>query len=271
MNKGTGTALTSSDRWLISQLGIILMRECERNQQWQSGFVILHHLHRFGIHYVNLSQPTSGLPSLDPPPTPCGVALTATKICLMVEQTTGALEVLKGCQWVKASNPEELQQRTEMLVTLTERCLDLRMFQEAWKCLEAIDGSAIQKKFINAVNNLHNKLLQNILSLRQTDFALSIYQTMKSVKLQCLPSVFSSLLQNLCEKGQGNFAKELCKIAIAENSYSPLSSGDIFKVTLSMGLVSVEIHALLENHLQKIVRELEGRQLLPLTVHFASG
>ena len=68
----------------------------------------------------------------------------------MAGKTSGALEVLKGCSWISASSAEELVQRTELLLTLTEHCLSSQMYQNAWECLEAIDGSAIQKRFVYA-------------------------------------------------------------------------------------------------------------------------
>ena len=271
LNKPSETVLDPNDRWLVSQIGIALIKSCAEAKQWQSGFVILHHLHRFGIHYVSFSQPSSGLPPLTPHPSPCSVALTAVKICLMVDQIPGALEVFKGCKWVRASNLEELQQRTQLLVDLAQKSLEYKMFQEAWKFLEAIDSGSILKSFVTAVTNLHNKLLQSVLVLKQTDFALGIFQTMKALKLQCLPSIFSMLLQNLCNKSQSDVASRLCKDAIAENYYSPSVQGDLFEVVLPPGLVEVEVHLLLEDHLRRIVKDLDGREMRPLVVHFSAG
>ena len=266
-----GEPLMQNDRWLISQVGIGLMRECERNRDWQNAFVVLHHLHRFGIHYVALSHPPATLPALRPPLTPCAVALMAVKICLKVDQTSGALEVLKGCNWVCASSAEELVQRTELLLTLTEHCLSSKIYRNAWECLEAIDGSAIQKSFVYAVTNLHNKLLQSLLAQQQSDFALQIYQTMSSVKLQCLPSIFSALLDGLCIDGRTEMAKQLCTSAIEKAFYGPLVKGSLFDIALPMGLSRVETHLLLESHLQRIARELGRGELRTLTVHFAAG
>ena len=106
----------------------------------------------------------------------------------------------------------------------------------------------------------------------QTDFDLSIFQTMKSLKLQCLSSIFSMLLQNLCNKSQSDVARRLCKGAIAENYYTcPLVQGDLFEVALPPGLVEVEVHLLLEDHLRRVVKDLEGREMRPLVVHFSAG
>ena len=262
--------LGPSDRWLVSQIGVALIKSYEKTKQWQSGFVILHHLHRFGIHYVRLSQPCSSLPPLTPHPSPCSVALTAMKICLMVDQIPGALEVFKGCKWVKASNLEELHQRTQLLVELAQKSLQFKMFQEAWKFLEAIDSCSILKGFVNVVMNLHNKLLQSILGLKQTDFALGIFQTMKTLKLQCLPSNFSMLLQNLCNKSNVDLARKLCWEAIVGKFYSPLVQDKLFEAVLPPGVVEVEIHLLLEDHLKRIAKELEGREIQPLVVHFTA-
>lgn len=271
LDRSSENMLGPSDRWLVSQIGIALIKSYEKAKQWQSGFVILHHLHRFGIHYVSLSQPSSGLPPLTPHPSPCSVALTAVKICLMVDQIPGALEVFKGCKWVKASNSEELHQRTQLLVDLAQKSLEFKMLQEAWKFLEAIDSCSIPKGFVNVVTNLHNKLLQNVLGLKQTDFALGIFQRMKSLKLQCLPSNFSTLLQNLCNKGHTDLARKLCEEAIVGKYYSPLVQGKLFEAVLPPGLAELEIHLLLEEHLRRIAKELEGREMQPLVIHFSAS
>ena len=203
VNAGIGKSLLACDRWLISQIGIALMRTCEQSQDWQSGFVILHHLHRYGVHYVNYSHPHSSLPPLMPyPPSSCSVALMAVNMCLHVNQITGALEVLRGCEWVKASRSDELEPRTELLCSLAEKCLESKMYQDVWKCLEAVEFCTVLKKFIHVVTNLHNKLLQSVLATEQSDFALTIYRGMRSAKLQCLPSIFSNMLQSLCDSKQ---------------------------------------------------------------------
>ena len=205
-----GSSLLASDRWLISQVGIALLKGCDQHQDWQSGFLLLHNFHNYGIHYVKLSQPSSCLPPFMPrPPSPCEVALLAVKMCLKMEQVGGALEVLRGCNWIEASNDDELNKRTEMLCSLAEKCLEERMLQEAWKCLDNIDSRGkVLTGFINMVTNLHNKLLQNVLTLRETSFSLTIYRKMKNGKLQCLPTVFSALLQHLCDK------KQVCTVQV---------------------------------------------------------
>ena len=199
-----GSSLLPSDRWLISQVGIALLKGCDQHQDWQSGFLLLHNLHLHGIHYVKLSQPSSSLPPFVPrPPSPCEVAMLAVKMCLKMKQVTGALEVLHGCEWIKAANDEELIKRTETLCSVAEKCLAEKKLQDAWKCLDSIDcGGKVVAGSINMITNLHNKLLQNVLSQKETSFALTIHRKMKHFKLQCLPTVFSALLQHLCDRKQ---------------------------------------------------------------------
>ena len=201
---GAGGSLLPSDHWLLSQLGVALLRICERNSEWQSGFVVLHNLHRYSIHYAAVFQPPSPLPLLLPhPPTPCSIALTAVNICLHLDrETSSALEVMRGCQWVGSSSETEREQRTELLATLAQRCLDDKMLEATWECLEAITAEEVLKRLVHPVTNLHNKLLQGLLNASSMDFALSVYRSMKKGHLQCLPSVFSGLLQLLCETSQ---------------------------------------------------------------------
>jgi hypothetical protein len=132
--------------------------------------------------------------------------MLAVKMCLKMKLVTGALEVLHGCEWIKAANDEELILRTETLCGLAEKCLADEMAQDAWKCLDSIDcgghGGKVVAGSVNVITNLHNKLLQNVLSQKETNFALTIHRKMKHYKLQCLPTVFSALLQHLCDRKQ---------------------------------------------------------------------
>lgn len=67
-------------------------------------------------------------------------------------------------------------------------------------------------------------------------------------------------------------ARDLCKTAISEDAYSPLvTSGDIFKAYLSPGLVGVEIHLLIENHLQRLAAEVDKDSMKTLIIQFYAG
>lgn len=199
-----GCSLFPSDRWLVTQVGIALLKRCDHEHDWQSGFLLLHNLHLYGIHYVKLSQPSSTLPPFIPhAPSPCEVALLAVKICLEAENISAALEVMRGCEWIRTSVGEELGKRTEVLCDLAKKCLEGKMLQEAWKCLENVhSGGKVVAGFVNVITNLHNRLLQDVLMLRDTNFALIVHRKMRQCQLQCLPTVFSALLQHLCDKKQ---------------------------------------------------------------------
>lgn len=205
-----GGALFGSDRWLISQLGIALLKSCEQNQNWQSGFVILHHLHQFGIHYVKLSQPSANLPPSSPVDhSPCLIALMAVNICLHIDQISSALEVLQGCEWAPAKSGEEVNLRTNVLLEVANKCLQKGMKQEGWNCLKAIETSANVKNFVHVITNLHNKLLQISLTFKDIEFSLSVYKNMRQRQLQCLPGYFSLLLQNLISDGQVQLSTQI--------------------------------------------------------------
>lgn len=129
-----------------------------------------------------------------------------------MDRGTVALQVLKDCDWVAASSQAEQSWRTELIATLAQRCLERGQLNDTWNCLEAIVNSGsfsgsegVERKFIHPVNNLHNTLLQEILNVKDIGFALVVFRSMKNMKsmrLQCLPSVFSSLLQALCDTNQ---------------------------------------------------------------------
>ena len=186
----------------MSQVGVALLKSCESDEDWQSGFVVLHHLHRFGIHYVKLSQPNACLPPCMPhPPSPCSVALTAINVCMHMDQVSGALEVMQGCNWIQASNTLELNTRTKLLIEMVEKFLQLKQSENAWKCLQAV-GTGVMKKYLHVVTNLHNKLLQTLLSSNDLTMAQDVYRSMRDKKLQCLPTYFSSLIESLCSSEQ---------------------------------------------------------------------
>ena len=199
-----GLSLLSSDRWVASQLGIALLRLHEQDEDWKAGFSILQHLHSFSLHYVKLSQPPSTLPPLLPsPPSPCCVALTAVNICLHVDQGLGsAMEVLRCPDWVGTTCMEELCRKTEMITTMAQKCLSVGALKDAGTCLDSVTSSKLLEKFVPLVTDLHNELLHVVLEARDMQFALRVYGAMRRVKLQCFPSVFSCLLQALCDADQ---------------------------------------------------------------------
>lgn len=197
------TSLLSSDKWLVSQIAIALLKTCVIKEDWQGGFVILHCLHRYGVHYVKLSLPSAELPPCSPvPPSPCSVALLSIDVCLHMDQVKGALEVMQGCDWIQTTLPHECLQRTHLLADMTERLLLVRDVENAWKCLQAIDSGLIPNQHQRTVTNLHNKLMQSLLSSKNIALALTVYKGMRAKKLQCLPSYFSCLLQGLCSNNQ---------------------------------------------------------------------
>lgn len=199
-----GSSLLSSDRWVASQLGIGLLRLHEKTEDWQAGFSILRHLHSFGLHYVKLSQPPSTLPPFLPtPPSPCCVALMAINVCLHVDQGVScAVKVLRDSDWVRASCMEELCRRTEMITSVAQKCVSTGALEDAEKCLESVTSSGLLERFVPLVTDHHNKLLHALLEARDLESSLRVFGAMRRVRLQCLPSVFSSLLRTLCNADQ---------------------------------------------------------------------
>ena len=67
--------------------------------------------------------------------------------------------------------------------------------------------------------------------------------------------------------------RDLCMTAISEGSYCPLVQDNLFKVFLPMGLVRVEIHLLLEEHLRRVAREVwkDKDNHQPLYIQFGTG
>ena len=131
------------------------------------------------------------------------MALTAVNVCLHVDkETNSALEVMRGCEWVVATSEAERDYRTELLATLAQRCLDEERLDDAWQCLEAVERAEVAGKFLHHVTNLHNKLLQGLLNDGNAQSAVLVFRTMRRVGLQSLPSVFSGLLQLLCNLDQ---------------------------------------------------------------------
>lgn len=63
----------------------------------------------------------------------------------------------------------------------------------------------------------------------------------------------------------------MCKTAISENAYCPLVHNDLFKVVLTPGLVGVELHLLMEDHLRRLADEVNVDSMRPLSVQFCPG
>ena len=203
-SRKAGNFLLPRDRWLVSQVGLAILKSCDSQQDWDNGFLILHALHSHGVNYLRLSQLSASLPPFQPgPPSPCQLAMLAVKTCIKCGQVGGALEVLHGCDWIKASNDDDLKLRTEMLCCVAEWCLKEQKLQKVWECLDKVDsGGKILAGFVYTVTNLYNRLLQEVVTGKDPGLALKIHRRMKQCKLQSLPTVFSALLQLLCDSNQ---------------------------------------------------------------------
>ena len=66
-------------------------------------------------------------------------------------------------------------------------------------------------------------------------------------------------------------ARDLCKSAIADNCYCGLARDNLFRVTLPMGLVRIELYLLLEDHLKKIGARVGEDELQPLVIQSCAG
>ena len=126
-------------------------------------------------------------------------------------------------------------------------------------------------KFFTKIASVHNDLLDTVLRESEIEFSLDIYRGMEAAGLPCLPGIFSTLLQQLCDKEQEETARELCKSVVAKQFYLPIARGSLFFVTLCPGICQVEIRILLEEHLHRMGRELDKQQLLPLSINYEKG
>ena len=266
-------AFSPRDRWLASQLGMALVKMYADTEHWQSGFVILHHLHRFGVHYVShCLRPAAPPLSQLLPSSLCRLAAMAVTTCLKVDHISGALEVLKGCQWLHQCGPEEAKEKTQLLITVSKGCLEGNLFKDCWKCLQEVCSLKIPSSSFGAVASVCNTLLDGVLKEEGVTFALTIYREMVSYSLPCLPSVFSALIQVLCNEKQASVAMELCTAAMSKQFYPPMSRGNLFYVTLPPGVCRLEIQLLLEEHLHCIGKEPNTQHhIIPLSINCEKG
>ena len=267
-------ALCPCDHWLVTQLGIALLFMYADTEHWQSGFVVLHHLHRYKIRYIANCEPIASLPPLKPPlPSPYGVVRTAITMCLKVDNVAVAVDVLHECEWMSSCSPEEREGRARLLVTVAERCLDTTMYKDCCKCLKELNRVSTQHKQFAPILKLYNRLLGKVLKANNVDIELSvqIYNSMNSANFSCVPQNFSLLLEKLHDSLQSSTARDLCKQAVDDNFYSPLTHGDLFSVHLPPSIHCVEVSTLMKQHLYRMSLELEGKLLQPLTINFDKG
>lgn len=266
--------LCPCDHWLVTQLGIALLKMYTDTEHWQSGFVILHHLHRYKIRYITNCKPFAPLPPLKSSlPSPYGLAKTAVTTCLRVDNLVVAVDVLSGCDWLSSYSPEEHEERTQLLVTVAERCLEASMYEDCCRCLQELSCLSAKSKHFTPVAKLHNRLLENTLSASGSDVDLSrrIYSNMNNANFLCVPRNFSLLLEKLCNLLQLSTARELCQQAIDKKFYPPVTLGDLFSVYLPPSIHHIEVCSLIKQHLHRMSRELEGKLLLPLIINFDKG
>ena len=70
---------------------------------------------------------------------------------------------------------------------------------------------------------------------------------------------------------QVKLAKDMCRTSISECAYCPLVHNDLFKVVLAPGLVGVELHLLMEDHLRRLAHEIDTCKMQPLIIQFCPG
>ncbi len=177
-------AFSADDHWLIAQAGIALLLLSEHNKDWESGFQVLFCLHTHGTHYVG--QPPPGEPTQEfKVVSHCSVALMALRICLESNKPTGALEVLRGCNWVlEAGTPEESQRRVILLTALLVQCAEAGILQDAYKCLlSLLEEPAELLDYSHTLVFACNKLIRNYISVGQIRQALRVYQRLEKLDL----------------------------------------------------------------------------------------
>jgi hypothetical protein len=266
--------LCPCDHWLVSQLGIALLYMYADTEHWQSGFVILHHLHRHKIHYIANCEPIVPLPPLKTPlPSPCDIARTAVTTCLKINNIEVAVNVLRESEWMSSCSPEEYDERTRLLLVVAERCLDTAMYKDCCRCLQELNCLSAKNKHFAPVLKLNNRLLKSVLSVNDVDLELSVqvYNNMNSAHVLCAQHNFSLLLEKLCDSLQQSTARDLCKQAVDKNFYPPLTHGDLFSVCLPPSIHHVEVCTLIQQHLHRMSQELEGKLLQPLAINFEKG
>jgi hypothetical protein len=264
-------SLPPCDSWLASQLGIALLKMYVEAEHWQSGFVILHHLHRHKIDYFSHRTPFAPLPPLKPlQPSVLGLARMAVNTCLRVDSPDFAVRVMKGCQWARDCGPSERQAREQLVVTVAQRCLNSALYEDCYSCLQALDGVSTKNKRFTSVAQLYNRLLASALGRSKADVDLGtrVYQTMNASNFPCLPSNLSLLIAKLCDLLQFSTARDLCEQAIDQNFYSPITHGEPFSVFLPPSIHHVEVCSLLKRHFHRLSGELEGKLLQPLAITF---
>ena len=268
-------SLIPCDHWLAAQLGIALLKMYADSEHWQSGFIILHHLHQYNISYIGPDhKPFAPLSPLKAPlPTPFALARIAVTTGLRVDNVEFAVSVLERCEWVRSCGPGEKQERIQLLVTVAEKCLESTLHNECCRCLQELDGLSMTSRHFAPVAKLYNRLFTDVMSTDSVDMDLcmSIYENMNSGNFPCLPENFSLLLGKLCDLLQFSTAGDLCKQAMDQDFYPPVTYGDMFTVHLPPSLHHIEASSLLEGHLHKMEQELEELVLHPLTIIFDEG
>lgn len=181
-----------------------------------------------------------------------------------------AIDIMKGCEWMNSCSPADQEERTQLLITIAEKCLEASKYKNCCRCLQELSARG---RHFAPVAELYNRLFEAVLSPSNVDIDLSmcIYRNMNNANLPCLPHNFSLLLERLCDLLQVSIARELCKQAIDNKFYSPLTRGNPFSIHLPPSIHHIEMSSLIEEHLHEMCQELEGKQVLPLAINFNKG
>ena len=177
---GLPDTLSSMDHWIVAKIGIHLMLECAKHQDWYGGFQVLYCLHTYGIHYVVQQQTLLQIMAVSCQTSQCSTVLTAVNICLMLQNPTGAIQVFSDCNWVKASDFLESCQRTEALVTLMDQCIDADMLECAVRCFEELVNSEPLPTYKQKITTVGAKLVDKCVRMEMRESARKVSHMVSS-------------------------------------------------------------------------------------------
>ena len=181
----------------------------------------------------------------------------------------GALEVLKGCNFVKAENVTDGDHYAQFLLKMTQQFQTSSRLPEALQCIKTAMQQPLSSKLRPTVVNTAGFVLTSLVKSNQVDKAAEIWQDLlrtsgqsglSPTELFC--NCCSHLVTALCKKGQNVKAVSLVNQSITAGWY-PLPDTSSYRklVTLASGLAPLEIslllHHVVNNVLQGSTRELE--------------
>eukprot|EP00795_Rhopilema_esculentum_P012437 gene12437-3104_t len=240
---GAPTIFRDEDQQNLGRLAVTLLFELMEKERPSEAFELLFLLHQSQVNYFVFGKSFDENPNR----TNCQIVMTALKVCLLLSppQVDDAMTVFRGTDYGRpVTTVEDEQERTSVLLKLTEDLLSVGKFDDADEVLNELD--------IELAKYLNNLLLR-LSEENNVQRAAKVYQFMDTKKhVSKEPRSFRAYLNCLARRSHIAEAKTIFEVGRTLEIYPCQERTDPYFFELPCNLTPIEMLFMLEEHLKRI-------------------